>query len=324
MGLLLDDKMKIVGRGKFGADALFFIEDGRKKYVVYTLPDGAVWAASFRGRNWRRRAREVGGDDPILDHVRLLAERYMEGDEQIECDGETYIIKRKPDGVKYSKKWIFRGRVNTLPIVLVFFTLGFLGFYAFGTGNDIPEAPDYQEVVERLPSEAEYLENISKGLDDDIWPTLSTDEKMELLRQVCDWETVNVLGCSPVNVQHDEFDEHMLGFFRPVDQSIYLNSALVEQGGWRECVETLVHECRHCWQRDMMKLLGKTEKWGGQLDNLYIFDDVREFREAWDNYEDGFEDFDKYYSQSVEQDSRQWAVSRMLEYYYPNLLDKKQ
>ena len=176
---------------------------------------------------------------------------------------------------------------------------------------------DVGAVEMSLPDEEGYRDKIACLFSGDKWSELYLDEKLDALQLICDWENVKVLGCSPVQVRLEEMSRENLGYYSHSDGAVYLNCAMVAGQSWQRTLDTLLHECRHCWQRDMISLLIQVEEDGSGLERLYIFNEARDFRDGWNNYTSGLEDYDVYYDQFIERDSRQWASSRMLEYYLP-------
>ena len=160
-----------------------------------------------------------------------------------------------------------------------------------------------------------YVESLD-CLKQEIWSELPQDKKLSVLQSICDYECVQVLGCHPVELTASGLmDEETLGSYVKTLDIIYINSEHLDESAVHSVVDTVLHETRHVWQNMMVKIYNEVEgRISHSIDSLPLFDDARIFRYNQDNYVDGLKDFDDYYAQEIECDSREWAKQRMLVY----------
>ena len=149
------------------------------------------------------------------------------------------------------------------------------------------------------------------------WQDLDLDRKATLLQAVSDYECLFVLGCEPVVLEIGSMHhEDVLGEYDYVQRRILLNRELVQSGDVEKVLETLLHETRHVYQRNLVdmyfSLQGHIRK---EYRDLLAFKQAREYSAEFEEYCHGETDFDRYYDQEVERDCRQWAEKRMREYY---------
>jgi len=148
----------------------------------------------------------------------------------------------------------------------------------------------------------------------------SAQEKLEILQTICDYECIANFGCAPPTVCAGETKrETVLGHYVNATKTVTIRTDHLETGEADEVLNTLLHEIRHHMQYRMIDLYFSVEP--------YLREEYRNmppFREAvlfWNNFNDyhsGEDDYELYYHQTVEEDSRRWASER-LEWYAPFL-----
>ncbi|MEA4921178.1 MAG: hypothetical protein VB078_09685 [Clostridiaceae bacterium] len=319
---------------KLSAEILFFLIclDGQE-YVAYTEDGGSIpKGARIRKSIFGWKIEELWPDHPVMEEIYDILDDHACDGSIVECRGETYMQRDGGEGLYYIKSISEKKAAKFLQRKKLAFSLcaAFAGlvigavYFAFSAGylpNFEAEAtPAYQEIKAALPDEADYIEYLSNYLNDDNWPMLTVEKKLEILQAVCDWESVNVLGCSDSTVKAEELPETNLGYYNKSGAEIVISVTELKECSWKEAVGTIIHETRHSWQRDMIELLDNIEKDESELANLNVFDEVKEYRDVWTDYTSGLIDFDKYYSQAIEEDSRNWSTYRIETYYIPNLV----
>lgn len=154
-------------------------------------------------------------------------------------------------------------------------------------------------------------------LKEDKWSLLSDEEKLEVLKNVCDYECMVRMGCMSVDVTSKEIENAgILGQYNSQNRAIEINSHVLSTYSVRDTLEVLLHESRHVYQSDVACALIELEK---ELDSdqlgYVVFEYARRMETDFLTYDDGRERFEDYYSQTVEEDSRDYAVMRIDTYY---------
>lgn len=309
---------------KLRAQPLFFYigADG-KEYLVYAEEDGTACAAPIRkGRaGWRLQQRPV--PEEVQAQIRSLLE-------WADCVGEAYRLTDRDGAQGYRRvrgahrlEMLEKGAGRRWPYVLaaalcLLLAVGLTWLWQGVGPVESQTDAGFEARLAALPDETEYLTGLLDVLNEERWARLSETEKQGVLQQVCDWETTAVLGCSACTVQVDDLESGTLGHYNKADEAIAVSRTALAQYDWQTMVGVICHETRHAWQRDMIALLEQMEK-NGESPLLYlnIFTQARDFREAWLNYTSGLYDYETYYNQIIESDSRQWSEQRMSEYYLP-------
>ena len=155
------------------------------------------------------------------------------------------------------------------------------------------------------------------NLENEIWNTLNTQEKIDLLQIISDYECEFVLGCEPVKVYSGLFDrKNVLGEYSDQTRSVVISEEHLKNGKAEDVVKTALHETRHAYQHSLVEMYFSLEAhMKDEHKNLFPFQQAKSFSEEFREYCSGEEDFYTYYAQDVEKDSREWAEKRMDEYY---------
>jgi len=143
---------------------------------------------------------------------------------------------------------------------------------------------------------------------------LSTQAKLDLLQQFCNYECLVTFGCEPPQVNTlDIEDEGTLGYYTYPDQTITIDINHLNDGDTYDVIKTLLHETRHHWQHKVVNIYIAVEPHltAEQL-NMSPFREAREYLDNYGDYQESNSDgFDAYYAQPVEEDARTWATKRM-------------
>ena len=155
------------------------------------------------------------------------------------------------------------------------------------------------------------------NLEREIWNTLTIQEKVDLLQAICDYECEYVLGCETVKVYSGLTSrESVLGEYSNQTRSFVISEQHLQNSDVEDVVRTALHETRHAYQHSLVEMYFSLEtKIKDEYKNLFPFKQAKSFSEEFKDYCSGEEDFNKYYAQDVEKDSREWASKRVKEYY---------
>lgn len=210
-------------------------------------------------------------------------------------------------------------------IILIIITVLLALFVSF-TGLDAYAYKSHaNEISEMQFEEAEQkiLENCYK-LENKIWHTLTTQEKLDLLQLISDFECKFILGCPEIRVYAGITNsESIWGSYSDKRKSCIINENHLNNDDSNEVLSTLLHEVRHAYQSALIEMYYSLEaRIKDEYRNLLAIKQVEIFSDEFDDYYTGENDFDKYYYQTIEKDSRVWAEKRIAEYYgmfiYPN------
>ena len=152
------------------------------------------------------------------------------------------------------------------------------------------------------------IDVISKIRTQETWETLSINEKLRVLRQICICEA-NYFGIElPVSVVVNDLEEHILGKYNNYEQRITINRTYLENAKSEEALNLILHVYYHHWQYVLTNLwLNSSES----DKKLRVFEHCEEYLNEMVNYQDGgdnFEEYVRYYAQYLEGDARRYAA----------------
>lgn len=150
-----------------------------------------------------------------------------------------------------------------------------------------------------------------------VWDQLEDAERISALQSICDYECSVILGCdTPTLTASYFYNEELLGKYNHESNTITMNREYMAIADAAHAVSTLLHEIRHAWQYAVVDMYEAIE---GDLEEkhkrLELFVNAREFEKNFKYYHSGIVDYDLYYYQPVEMDSREWAEKRLAEFY---------
>lgn len=242
-----------------------------------------------------------------------------------------WILPKIVQAIKCKKKTLKTKLFKTalrrcyVPFAMCLF-VAFLAAHFFGLSVYDYESDKYENAdVQTL--EAFY--NAQDGLESKKWKTYSNQEKLDTLQIICNYECKNILGCSsPKVVAAHQQDDATYGSYNPLTNTITISIKLLANGSARSVLETLLHETRHAYQRAAVDAYNAIEKTlGEERKALYCFKAIEAYRDNFDNYTDGNDDYRAYRDQETERDSRTWAEWRIMSeycyYLYPRFYKEK-
>lgn len=152
----------------------------------------------------------------------------------------------------------------------------------------------------------EYLQKLKY----ESWCALSIEERLELMQCCADIEC-NYLGISQVKVVASNLAGGVLGAYDSRYDIVKLRLDLIENGSADDVLDTLLHECRHKYQNQLIISYNKADE---QSKKLFIYKRVPQYAENFSNYYDGDDDYEKYYNQACEEDARDYAEEGVEDY----------
>ena len=182
-----------------------------------------------------------------------------------------------------------------------------------GYTNIAATKTSYQESETIMSHYGEALESINEN----VWKNLTTQQRIDALQSICDYECANIFGCRTATVQTGcPQSKYILGEYNHITNTILINVDHMNEDSVHDVVNTLLHETRHVYQRSVVNMLNDVEE---KLDDedmrLSIFQYASSMRANFDNYKSGSLNFEDYYGQSAEADSRSWAECETTERY---------
>ena len=155
--------------------------------------------------------------------------------------------------------------------------------------------------------------DVVSNLREDVWSTLNLQERVDTLQVIVNIE------CSYLGLPHeltvgaDTMEENTIAFYRDNTHQIRVNIEYLESMPAREMLDAVCHEAYHAYQ---YRLCDAWESVGSDYKNLMVFSNVQDYKDNFENYVDGEDDFEEYYVLTCEQNARQYAASAVEDYYF--------
>ena len=208
---------------------------------------------------------------------------------------------------------------------LIVFAVAFMITVSFSELQAYSHTSQASEISNITVEEAENQHQKNcRQLEQEKWTVLTVQEKLDLLQAICDYECQYVLGCKQVKLYAGlTGGEKVLGKYSNQTASVTISEDHLKNSHAEDVLRTALHEIRHAYQHTLTEMYFSLEPYiKEEYKNLPLFEQVQSFSKELDDYCSGEKDFDQYYAQEVEKDSRDWAATRIKEYYamfiYPN------
>ena len=226
----------------------------------------------------------------------------------------TWLDERKMTILSWLRTaWLALGLV-----LLILTALGHLNVYLYaGSASAEAEASAEEALAQH--------EKRCRDLNAEVWKDLGMQEKLDLLQAICDYECDFVLGCERVQVYAGMTEnDSTWGQYTNHNRSFVINEELLKTGRPEDVLETALHETRHAYQYSLIDMYASLEAYiKAEHKNLFPFQQAKNFAKSFGNYFSSDDDFDKYYAQTTEKDSRSWSEKRVYKYYiifmYPDI-----
>jgi len=231
-----------------------------------------------------------------------------------------YLMQRKIIQRRNFKRIICNRVRQAVYLVQMFMGLGFAFIilelqmnYIFGSSVMSTRVSAFLTITEEEETIAANMD-VLELLREDRWRELDLLQKLEVLTVVGVVEQ-NYLGLSnELNVYAANLPEYLAGYYNDARHEIVLNmdDLLDESIPASSCLESFLHEVYHSYEYRCSEAYDDADE---EVQALKIFQDAKIYMEELDNYCDGTEDFDAYYTQQCEADARAYAESRVKDYY---------
>lgn len=201
----------------------------------------------------------------------------------------------------------FRNIVSTAGTVILF---GLILVTYWGTGLVSPSVRPASQLdmsSQTISGSMDMLIQLETGR----WKTLGPEERLDVLQTVANIEQ-RFLGIPHEIVVGAEYlGEGNVSQYSDGNHRIVISMECLQKGSAYDNVEALAHEARHCYQHCLVRAYENADDLSK---SLRIFKDAEIFREEFADYEDGQDNFDKYYLQECENDAREYAEEAAWEY----------
>lgn len=172
-------------------------------------------------------------------------------------------------------------------------------------------------VIANISQSANVGETIAENMDtilllqEDQWFRLDASERLHILKTIADIEA-NYLGFPEVTVCTAVLEKNTLGSYDDSTRTITLNLSRLVCEDASTILETLCHECYHAYQHRLVSVYNALDV---QSRELLVFYEASKYNQEFANYIDGNEDYDAYYDQWCETDSREYARDAAEDYF---------
>ena len=200
-------------------------------------------------------------------------------------------------------------------------------YYQSKTIKEIKEKYNIPATEEMVYDEADYQVRIVYGdgysldknidrlkylVDEDSWNNLDLKEKQECITALVEYEAYNMGLPFELLIQFsDDMRYETKASYSNDSHLIRINNEALMKDKCSQNLVSAFHELRHCEQNiicDIYSRLSSEER------NLRYFQGVEEWCKNLNNYSDGYDDYDEYFSQPLEDDARRYSVKRAEEF----------
>lgn len=159
------------------------------------------------------------------------------------------------------------------------------------------------------------FDSISLLRSRESWEPLTTQEKLNVLQDVCNCEK-NYWGMSyDVSIVMDDLADRTWGSYSDNERRITIDKQHLENDDPADILSTILHEMYHSQEHNLVRLyLDSTEA----QRKMRVFLNCNEYLKEMADYQDGgtnYESFMRYYCQYMERDSRSYAKEAVQTYY---------
>lgn len=228
------------------------------------------------------------------------------------------IVFQKSKNKKHLKKIVFKcikfaslGTRTIIAVLLLSVTLPVCVKSAFGYELISSNVDVSIEASDDKWSLSNNIETVAM-LHEETWINLSLSDKLYVLGTVKNVE-MRYFGINhEVYLDAGDLDGDTLGCYNAEEHRITIDIEHLKSSDAKEVLRTLLHECRHVYDRMCVELYNQIDD---DYKNMLMFYEVSEFRDDFNNYTDGDEDPLGYYFQSVEISAREYSEIATIEYF---------
>ena len=215
--------------------------------------------------------------------------------------------------LQFFQNFLFRCRtiISTILIIVLL---------VFGTGSFIvphltPEEPTPAVSFDQIKPILETMENrtdVIAKLEDENWNTLTPSARLNTLQEILDIECAYLGLPDSLTVSVIEMErESVHGSYSHRKHTVNINKNIFSSASPEYLLSVLLHEVYHSFQHACIELYETTDP---SYKNLLLFDKAVVYAYESNNYISGEEDYQAYYNQLMEADSRAYEELRSQDY----------
>lgn len=207
--------------------------------------------------------------------------------------------------------------LRILLCITVIFYYCFNGYNLIYSNNfsyqEIPNTSSTSDIVTTELTYEQSLYNLQNKLTEDNWNSLTYDEKIELLQEVVECESL-YLGIKDYPLVYTKSLTNLskLAFYSNSKNEICINDYIIDISTLSSSLNIILHETYHTYQHELCDAYAQLDD---ESKKLYIFNDIEQYIYEFTNYIDCENDYDGYYDQLCELYAREHAENRVSFYY---------
>ncbi len=151
-----------------------------------------------------------------------------------------------------------------------------------------------------------------KLLKEENWGNLTIDEKLDVIAVVKNIEMSSLGIAHEIYIKSESLGGSVLGCYSPSERSIAVDTDHLRSSTTLEVVETICHECFHAYQHQQVEVYNSVSE---EYRAMPMFSSAQKYAYEFENYIDGGEDFDAYYSQLSEENAREYSQLKAEVYF---------
>lgn len=160
---------------------------------------------------------------------------------------------------------------------------------------------------------AENKEVIRRILDPDTWDDSTAEQRKEAAEALirCEGRYLGITSSVAVSFS-DDMKPELGGYYRDDDRSIHINNDCIKANTPFLALEVCLHEIRHCYQHDMMRVYKKLDP---EERNLLPFYSTEKWLVNSVDYKRAeYDGIEEYKNQAMETDARDYSARMVVEY----------
>ena len=206
---------------------------------------------------------------------------------------------------------VFRGSANVFCVGMGVIMIAIGINLVFSSSIVIPDV----EPAGPLETEESTIDNNIETLAllyEDTWKTLSAEEKLDVLQTVANIERRYLGLPHELNVVTADLSEDLVGYYLDTSHEIMVDVNCLLYNSSYDLTKTVTHEAYHSLEHRMVDAYNEASD---DLKKLMLFYSASVYKEEFEDYTRGEDDFYEYYDQQCEADARRYASSAAWEYF---------
>lgn len=203
-------------------------------------------------------------------------------------------------------------RFSSLSVILLFSIPTLLSVFKYGLRQPYSVAAVSKEIFSQTSFETltDQNESTLQNLLDSKWEKLSYEEKMNTLQIILNIETT-YLTINPITLKSTKLETNTIGQYLYDENTIYIDSDILETCAPLTALDVICHECRHAYQHYVVNMLDWSQD---SVNSHYFYRQAKQWKLELEDYTDGYRNYDLYYQQNIEIDARDYAKKSVKAY----------